>query len=1180
MTFIDDRKEAGKISAESEKLFGLLAENSTGMISKHTPEGVYTHASPACRNLLGYEPEELLGRSVYEFFHPEDLKRVSNAHCRGQERPDIYTVSYRIRRKNGTYICLETTSSTVRDPETSKVLEIIAVSRDATERKRIDEALRKSEEFNRFAVQAGRIGTWDLDLQTEECLISPKMAELMDFSADQTTVPGARWREAVLPEDRDSMASALAGSIESDAPFDLEFRIARKDGRERWLYSRGGVSRDASGKALRVHGASIDVTERKRAEEELRKSEERLRRTIEIETVGVIFFRVDGSITEANDTFLRMSGYSRADLVEGLVRWDEMTPPEWMSHSLKAIEEFEATGRTMPYEKEYVRKDGSRWWGLFAATRLDEDEGVEFIIDITKSKWAEEELQESNERITNILESITDAFFSLDREWRFVYLNPRAEPCSPTPGRPSSARKSGRTTRSTRVPQGRGGRQDGPVRGVLPEERGLVQCPGLPFCVGALCLPAGHHRAQGGRGGPEGERGALQAPRRERPGRHLPLPVLACTGLRVRQPLCHPHNRLHPEEHYDDPELGLKLVYPDDTHLLEAFLRSPEQADRFLTLRWIRKDGRLIWTEQKITPFYDDQGELVAVDGIGRDVTERKKVEEALRRSEERFRSSFRDAAIGMALVGTDGRWLQVNRSLCQMLGYSEEELLGKTFQGITHPDDLDADLDHVRRMLTGEIETYQMQKRYLHADGRVVWILLSVSMVHDEEGEPLFFIAQIQDITERKGAEEKIREAEERYRTLVERIPAIVYVQEPGDPSRTTYLSPQHEAILGYSPEECMTDPNHWVKITHPDDREWVLEEDRRTNETGEPFRAEYRQFTRDGRTVWLRDEASLVRDREGTALYWLGVQLDITERRQAEERLRFQARLLDEVGEAAIAVDLHGYIEYWNKAAQEIYGWSAQEVVGQRLREIISLEDQLADELFSWLKEGRSWSGEVTVKRKDGTAFPAMVTNTPVYDERGNPVGIVGVSMDITERKQAVARLEFQSEVLSHVRDAVVAVDNEQRINYWNEGAQWLYGHRSDEVLGRVLEEVVQYRWHKAEDEPRAHESLAKTGFWHGENIHHSKDGTEIHVESTVSVLKNPDGADVGLLAVIRDITERKRQRSAWSTRPFMTPSQACPTAPCSWTASSRPSSVQGDDPDARRLRCCLWTWTTSRT
>jgi two-component system sensor histidine kinase UhpB len=126
----------------------------------------------------------------------------------------------------------------------------------------------ESEKFYRLAVEAGRIGTWDLNVQTEECLISPKMAELMDFPSDQTTVPGAQWRKSIVPDDRTLMSSALAPSIASDAPFDLEFRIALKDGRERWLYSRGAVSRDASGKALHIYGASIDITERKRAEEE------------------------------------------------------------------------------------------------------------------------------------------------------------------------------------------------------------------------------------------------------------------------------------------------------------------------------------------------------------------------------------------------------------------------------------------------------------------------------------------------------------------------------------------------------------------------------------------------------------------------------------------------------------------------------------------------------------------------------------------------------------------------------------------------------------------------------------------------------------------------------------------------------------------------------------------------
>jgi PAS domain S-box-containing protein len=126
-------------------------------------------------------------------------------------------------------------------------------------------------------------------------------------------------------------------------------------------------------------------------------------------------------------------------------------------------------------------------------------------------------------------------------------------------------------------------------------------------------------------------------------------------------------------------------------------------------------------------------------------------------RARSDFEAPFDYAAIGMALVGRDGRWLKVNHSLCEIVGYSEEELLGLTFQDITHPDDLDADLVHVHDMLTGAIRYYHMEKRYFRKDGQIVWILLSVSLVHDAEGESLHFISQIQDITDRKRVEEEV---------------------------------------------------------------------------------------------------------------------------------------------------------------------------------------------------------------------------------------------------------------------------------------------------------------------------------------------------------------------------------------------------------------------------------------
>jgi PAS domain S-box-containing protein len=124
------------------------------------------------------------------------------------------------------------------------------------------------------------------------------------------------------------------------------------------------------------------------------------------------------------------------------------------------------------------------------------------------------------------------------------------------------------------------------------------------------------------------------------------------------------------------------------------------------------------------------------------------------------FQNAFEHAAIGMALVAPDGSWLKVNRSVCDITGYSEEELLRRTFQDITHPDDLERDVSAAKTLLTGEIDTYQMEKRYFHKNGSVVWVMLSVSLVRDRKNKPRFFISQIQDITARKESEAQLGEA------------------------------------------------------------------------------------------------------------------------------------------------------------------------------------------------------------------------------------------------------------------------------------------------------------------------------------------------------------------------------------------------------------------------------------
>lgn len=262
-------------------------------------------------------------------------------------------------------------------------------------------------------------------------------------------------------------------------------------------------------------------------------------------------------------------------------------------------------------------------------------------------------------------------------------------------------------------------------------------------------------------------------------------------------------------------------------------------------------------------------------------------VSQALRESEARFRGAFDASSIGMALIGLEDTFLQVNPALCAMLGYDNSELLQQTLRAVTLPDDQDLDLEDRKRLVTGEISTYQIEQLFNRKQGEIICIRLTMSLVRGSAGEPRYFVAQMQDITPFKAAGAALREAEARYRTLVEQTPAAVYVDDANFLGECLYVSPRIEALVGRSPEEWLGH-GAWPRTVHPDDREWVLQRARESNATGEPFFAEYRFATPDGRVVWVHDEATLVLNEDGSRQCWQGLMVDVTDRKLAEEELR----------------------------------------------------------------------------------------------------------------------------------------------------------------------------------------------------------------------------------------------------------------------------------------------------
>lgn len=274
-----------------------------------------------------------------------------------------------------------------------------------------------------------------------------------------------------------------------------------------------------------------------------------------------------------------------------------------------------------------------------------------------------------------------------------------------------------------------------------------------------------------------------------------------------------------------------------------------------------------------------------------RDVTWRKGAEVALRASEERFRAMFEQAGAGMAQVGSDGRWLQVNDRLCDILGYAREELLESTFIDITHPDDVAESVRQRDLMASGQADRYMVEKRYLRKDGSAVWVHLTDSAVRGEDGEARYFFAVIQDISERKRAEHALGESERFVQSILDTTPNLIYIYNIAE-GHNAYANREVSGFLGYTAEEVKAfGSSLFEHILHPDDMELVAAHHAAfvTVGDGEVCEVQYRMQHAGGEWRWLHSrDVVFSRDDAGAVTEILGFCEDVTARLQVDTDLR----------------------------------------------------------------------------------------------------------------------------------------------------------------------------------------------------------------------------------------------------------------------------------------------------
>ncbi|MGB7444438.1 MAG: PAS domain S-box protein [Coleofasciculaceae cyanobacterium] len=664
-------------------------------------------------------------------------------------------------------------------------------------------------------------------------------ANLYGFSAEEAL--GQTCQSLLKTEFPQSLREVKARLLE-EGYWPGELIQSKRNGKKIDISSRWTLQRDQEGNPSAILKVNHNITIRKRTENALRFSEAKLRRLVDANIIGIIFCDLSGNITEANDAFLQMVGYSRAELRVGKVRWTEMTPPEYEKSDAQAIAQLQATGTCNTYEKEYIRKDGTSVPILVGAALLENSEQncICFVLDLSKRKQTEAALRESEERfrrafieapfpvIIHAENNLEGEIIQINKAWSELTgytaeeLPSIAEwtekaygnRCQPVKEEIDSLYKLNHRVHEgeyeIKIKSGETRIWDfssAPLS-KLPDGRRLVISMAMDVTERKFseALLAGQNKIL--------EMIALD--------RALPKVLTAITQLiesQAQEAICaivlldetkttlyyaaapslpEGFKQATPHGLVIEPNVGScgTAAYRGEAVIASDIANDPRWADyKDFALAY---GLRACWS----IPIRDSSGEVLGTFAMyyrtpcspsNRDwklvelsiylagiAIESKRDKEALQESEQKFRANFEQAAVGIAHVAPDGRWIMVNQKLCDLLEYSRSELFECRFQDITHPDDLVADLAELERLRVGEIPSYSIEKRYICASGSPIWINLTVSVVRQKTGEPKYYIGVVKDIRERKHLEEALLRTIVRLQNLQAIDQAILAAQTP----------------------------------------------------------------------------------------------------------------------------------------------------------------------------------------------------------------------------------------------------------------------------------------------------------------------------------------------------------------------------------------------------------------
>ncbi len=947
----------GRKKAENELIrFKAIAENAANGTAIADLKGNFLYVNNYFAEIHGYEVSELSGENLSIFHNEKQLVDVTAINKRLIEEGSYSSLEVWHTHKDGTEFPM-LMSGTIIKNELLNPLYICATAIDITERKQAEQALRESEARLSEAQRVAHVGSWELDIKTNELWWSDETYRMFGFEIGEFGSTMEAFFDTVHPDDRPFMQKVTEAAWYEKKPFDAGHRIILPGGEIRTVHEQAEVIFDEAGQPVRMTGTVQDITGRKKTEEEV----EKLNSAVEQSTEGIGIVDLESLFTYVNSAFAGMHGYTAEEMI-GMSVIDLLSEKEKITHKEAEKEFFRDVDKKGYWdgEEEHVRKDGTTFPSNISVSILKDTEGrstglVGICKDITEQKKAEEMLRISEEKFSKafynspVVMGITTLKDGKFREVNNAFKNLTGYARQDVIGRTSLdigmwANREDREKVINSI-QETGSIQNIEVR--LKNKSGQIR--DTLFSAEILEL------------GPEKNviSSAVDITERKKAEKELEkyrnelekLVELRTTELKdierrsstwlENSPVCTKIVDLDFNLQYmsssgirelkiDDITQYYGKPYPFDfypesfQYLSKKNLEEVKKSDKKVVQETsaVDTEGNKIWYRSTLVPVKDEKNRIIYIMIVSMDITERKKAEERLKLSENRLQQAQKIADIGYWDWLSDTGELKWSPEVYEIFGQDRESfsVSAESFEACIHPEDLESFLKERGKFLDESSETI-IERRIIRPDGEVRYVEERAELIRDNSGNIVQVAGTVQDITKRRKAEEALRESENLYKSLVETsFDGIVLTDLNGE---YIFCNQMHASLLGYDSASELISKSGFDFIA-PEHKEIPKKVLQKLKKEKHIEGINFEMVRKNGSRMNTELSATIISDKKGMPNSIMCLMRDITGRRQAEialqEKQVLNEQLLDSIPHAAMLINKNRKVIVANKIALEV--------------------------------------------------------------------------------------------------------------------------------------------------------------------------------------------------------------------------------------------------------------------